>query len=492
MTLRNPGKQKPTHFGEERKHMKTKHQIHLRIARGSTLITLIVIVLLGCSQPVLAQWTTPNASQNINNTNTGNVGIGTTNPGERLVTVGNSLTGNITSHTQLYSTYDSQSNVILELGYGTPSSNVTPLPILVLSKNLTNPNTGLGAISFANSNIPNGSEKRLTGFSTFTDGAINSGALSFHTSAAGVYTERLRITSAGQVGVGTLTPAFRFDVQGGQINASGGLCIGGDCKTAWSQVGGGTINGVTAGTGLTGGGTSGAVTLTNSDRGSSQLIFGRIANAAGTTQFSAASNTDILRFAGSGGTNVTFDPATKKVTIDATNTTGSAANISSGQFGQNTGGGNYTFPGNVTVTGTINAKYQDVAEWVPAAHAMSAGTVAVLNPSQSNQVMASAQAYDTRVAGVISETPGLILGESGQGKVLVATTGRVRVRVDATHAPIAIGDLLVTSDIEGVAMKSEPISVGGAALHRPGTLIGKALEPLAKGQGEILVLLSLQ
>ena len=41
-------------------------------------------------------------------------------------------------------------------------------------------------------------------------------------------------------------------------------------------------------------------------------------------------------------------------------------------------------------------------------------------------------------------------------------------------------------------MKSEPISVGGAAIHRPATLLGKALEPLAKGTGEILVLLSMQ
>jgi hypothetical protein len=29
-------------------------------------------------------------------------------------------------------------------------------------------------------------------------------------------------------------------------------------------------------------------------------------------------------------------------------------------------------------------------------------------------------------------------------------------------------------------------------MHRPGTLIGKALEPLSEGEGEILVLLSLQ
>jgi hypothetical protein len=41
-------------------------------------------------------------------------------------------------------------------------------------------------------------------------------------------------------------------------------------------------------------------------------------------------------------------------------------------------------------------------------------------------------------------------------------------------------------------MKSAPVDVGGARIHRPGTLIGKALEPLAGGTGKILVLLSLQ
>jgi hypothetical protein len=41
-------------------------------------------------------------------------------------------------------------------------------------------------------------------------------------------------------------------------------------------------------------------------------------------------------------------------------------------------------------------------------------------------------------------------------------------------------------------MKSIPIDLNGIAIHRPGTIIGKALEPLANGQGEILVLLSLQ
>ncbi|MET0648674.1 MAG: hypothetical protein ABW208_18845, partial [Pyrinomonadaceae bacterium] len=129
---------------------------------------------------------------------------------------------------------------------------------------------------------------------------------------------------------------------------------------------------------------------------------------------------------------------------------------------------------------------------VPTTQKLAAGTVVILDPERSNHVLASTAAYDTAVAGVISERPGLTLGEAGEGKTLVATTGRVKVKVDATRAAIRIGDLIVTSDVEGVAMKSEPVVLGGRRMHAPGTIIGKALEPLAGGKGEILVLLSLQ
>src|SRR6185503_12140029 len=117
--------------------------------------------------------------------------------------------------------------------------------------------------------------------------------------------------------------------------------------------------------------------------------------------------------------------------------------------------GNTNVTGNINLTGTINAKYQDVAEWVPSSEQLASGTVVVLDSTKSNQVISSSQPYDTRVAGVISEQPGIALGESGAGKVLVATTGRVLVQVDAGKGPIHIGDLLVTSDVSGVAMKSE-------------------------------------
>ena len=141
---------------------------------------------------------------------------------------------------------------------------------------------------------------------------------------------------------------------------------------------------------------------------------------------------------------------------------------------------------------SIEAHFQDVAEWVPSATDLEPGTVVILDPHANNTVTASRKPYDTTVAGVVSEQPGLILGTGSPSKEQVATTGRVRVKVDASHGPVRIGDLLVTGDRPGMAMKSVPVEVSGITMHRPGTIIGKALEPLERGEGEILVLLSLQ
>jgi hypothetical protein len=150
--------------------------------------------------------------------------------------------------------------------------------------------------------------------------------------------------------------------------------------------------------------------------------------------------------------------------------------------------------GSVNVSGNIAAKYQDLAEWVPtdSEESLGGGTLVVLSPEKTNTVRESSRAYDTTVAGVVSSQPGIILGESGHDKSMIATTGRVKVRVETTNGPIAIGDLLVTSNTPGYAMRSKPVDVGGVEMHRPGTIVGKALEPLATGKGEILVLLSLQ
>ena len=96
-------------------------------------------------------------------------------------------------------------------------------------------------------------------------------------------------------------------------------------------------------------------------------------------------------------------------------------------------------------------------EWVESSQDLEPGTVVVIDGTKPNQVIASVQAYDSRVAGVISLQPGITLGERGERRVLVATTGRVKVKVDARNGPIQMGDLLVTSEQEGVAMKSVPL-----------------------------------
>lgn len=238
-------------------------------------------------------------------------------------------------------------------------------------------------------------------------------------------TELMRVKTGGTVGIGTANPAFKLDVQGGTVNASGGLCIAGDCRTAWSQVGGSSSQWTTSGT---------------------SIYYN--------------------------GGNVGIGTTTPNVKLYVA--------------------GDGRFTGSLTVDGNLAAKYQDLAEWVPATEQFAAGTVVVLDETTANQVTSSNSSYDTRVAGVVSEQPGIALGEKSENKVLVATTGRVRVRVDASKSPIRIGDLLVTSDVAGTAMKSEPITIGGRKMHAPGTLVGKALEPLEKGSGMILVLLSLQ
>jgi len=148
--------------------------------------------------------------------------------------------------------------------------------------------------------------------------------------------------------------------------------------------------------------------------------------------------------------------------------------------------------GDVMVSGNIAAKYQDVAEWVETSEPLAPGTVVVVDVDHLGHVRSSGIAYDTTVVGAVSAQPGMILGEAGSNKVMVAQSGRVRIKVDAQYGSIRPGDLLVTSPTPGHAMRSEGVLLGNVTIHRPGTLLGKALEPLDEGTGEILALLTLQ
>lgn len=150
------------------------------------------------------------------------------------------------------------------------------------------------------------------------------------------------------------------------------------------------------------------------------------------------------------------------------------------------------FEGDVEVTGDIRLANADCAEDfdVSGAVKVEPGTVMVLG--NDGALSESQQAYDRRVAGVISGAgdykPGIVLDkqQTSGNRQPIALMGKVFCKVDAQFGAIDVGDLLTTSSTPGHAMKtSDPLKAFGA-------VIGKALRPLREGQGLIPILIALQ
>ena len=121
------------------------------------------------------------------------------------------------------------------------------------------------------------------------------------------------------------------------------------------------------------------------------------------------------------------------------------------------------------------------------------GMVVSIDPHNPGELEVCREAYDRRVAGVISGAggvrPGMLMGQSGSvadGEHPVALTGRVYVYADAVAGAIEPGDLLTTSATPGHAMKVVNHDQAN------GAVLGKAMTGLADGRGLILVLVSLQ
>jgi hypothetical protein len=275
--------------------------------------------------------------------------------------------------------------------------------------------------------------------------------------------DHIHNTNSGNVGIGTTSPTGKLHVAGSPVPA---LRLQ---NTAYLK----SSNGVT-----------GFVAFIDS-AGSEYAWFGDGSAVQANMMTLYAGTTHGLSIY-SGGINVMNIPPTGLIGIGTLTPTAKLDVV-----------GHAKISGNLNVTGTVTggniaAHYQDIAEWVPTKASLTPGTVVVIDASAENHVRASSSPYDTAVAGVVSRQPGLILGVPAESDVMVATTGRVRVRADATRATISIGDILVSSDKPGTAMRSEPMLVNGRSFHQPGTIIGKALEALPEGEGEILVLLSMQ
>jgi len=156
-------------------------------------------------------------------------------------------------------------------------------------------------------------------------------------------------------------------------------------------------------------------------------------------------------------------------------------------------GGNTTFiDGDASVRTLTVRGGADVAEPFPMKGDIAKGSVMVIDDEHPGRLKLSAQAYDTRVAGIVSGAnginPGLALYQEGvlEGGQNVALSGRVYVQADATFGPIQPGDLLTTSDTPGHAMKAEDRD------RAQGAILGKAMTSLKEGRGLVLVLVTLQ
>jgi len=145
------------------------------------------------------------------------------------------------------------------------------------------------------------------------------------------------------------------------------------------------------------------------------------------------------------------------------------------------------YDGNAFADGSWNSGGADMAEMLPAAEGLVPGDVLVIDAD--GRLARSSGRFMAAVAGVYSSAPGFVggspAGGAAAGTVPLAIVGVVPVRASAENGPIVPGDLLVTATAAGHAMRA-------GANPPQGTVIGKALEPLADGTGMLRMLVSLQ
>jgi hypothetical protein len=320
-------------------------------------------------------------------------------------------------------------------------------------------------------------------------------------------TEVMRWTQAGNVGIGTTTPASKLEVDGNTTafnTAIVGASQAGSNPAAFTfsptTVPPVAIGGLsTATSGLAAG--VGGTALSPNAAGVGALNF---ASTGGTGLFAAT--------AGAGSTAVEAHAvgtsgSTLGIHATTSDSTGAAAlldndasgNIVVGRVGPS-GGHVNVFRVDGTGRGFFSGGTQtggaDFAESVAVRGERlkyEPGDVLVVDRAAGRRLMLSRRAYSTRVAGIYSTKPGVLatthsIDESDAlaEEIPLAIVGIVPCKVTAQNGPIAPGDLLVTAPIPGYAMK------GTNRIRMLGAVVGKALEPLREGKGVIQVLVTLQ
>ena len=352
-------------------------------------------------------------------------------------------------------------------------------------------NSGTGVISYTQSD---------------TDG-VNEGSTNlYHTTARA----RAAISASGDISYNSTTGVISFTDSDRSDATIRGLFSGGtgitydDSTGAISLTDTGYITGVTAGTGLSGGATSGTATLSVSGLTTShfagstlQLSTESFANNDTSLMTSAAIEDKILSYgysttvgditavtAGSGLTGgATSGGATLNVgagsyivvAADTVSVDATSANTASKVVARDSSG-NFS-AGTITATAT-SARYADLAENYEADAEYEAGTVVKFGGEK--EITATDAEGDSAVVGVISTDPAHLMNADCPGIALpVALAGRVPCKVTG---PVAKGDLLVSA--QGGMAKADNAA-------QAGHIIGKAISANEDGEGVIEVLVNM-
>lgn len=355
-----------------------------------------------------------------------------------------------------------------------------------------------------------------------TPTAVDDIAFGFGSST--LFTETLRFKGNGNVGIGTTTPTAKLEVAGtglftgtlsastssstgvsGTSTASNGTGVSGVASNGANAygvygnnigIGAGVKGESTNGIGVWGySGTSvGVFALSQGQgRGSASLYAanfnttdGMAANLLNSSNFATAifangGAGEVLYLKNGGGQFIRAVNSAETATLFSVNGDGTTVT----KVLQITGGSDLSEQFDVNST-QDSASDSSSAEIQP-------GLVVSIDPENPGKLVVSDEAYDRKVAGIISGAggvkTGMLMGQTdsvANGKQPVALTGRVYCWVDATNGAIAPGDLLTSSPIPGHAMKVTDHT------KAQGAIIGKAMTSLKEGRGLVLVLVTLQ
>jgi hypothetical protein len=291
--------------------------------------------------------------------------------------------------------------------------------------------------------------------STNSGAAAAAGKLAIWDDSGGAY--RFVLDAGGDIGIGTTNPTSKLQVSS---STSGGLADP-TLRVDNLSTAGGVAGWFSAK------GTDATVALHN--LGSGPLLKGFGGNG-GEAEFLFDNDGSLKFYDASFNNTIKLSPTTGRTTTKVLEITG-GSDLSE-QF-------------------EVNHPNEVSGEIVP--ESLQPGMVVSIDAQNPGKLVVSNQAYDHKVAGIISGAggiaTGMLMGQQGSpadGSTPVALAGRVYCWADATHGAIEPGDMLTTSDTPGHAMKVTDHA------QAQGATIGKSMTGLAHGKGLVLVLVTLQ